>query len=52
MGSCNIFITSMNTPAEELSPTVQTAQKAATDHKQTVSIRKVTIESLTPVITK
>ena len=39
-------------PNEEMSPTVQSAQKAVVDNKQTVSIRKVTIESIAPVINK
>ena len=38
--------------SEQLSPTVKNAQKVVTENKQTVSIRKVTIEAIAPVIQK
>ena len=37
---------------EEMSQVVQIAQKAVVENKQTVSIRKITIESITPVMNK
>lgn len=37
---------------EELSPTLIPAQKSVTENKQATSIRKVTIESISPVIQK
>lgn len=37
---------------EEQSATLIPAQKSVTDNKQTTSIRKVTIESISPVIQK
>jgi hypothetical protein len=37
---------------EDLSPTVVAGQKAVSDHKQSTNIRKITIESIAPVIKK
>ena len=42
----------MSSPLEEYPATLLAAQKAVTDNKQTVSIRKVTLESIAPVIHK
>ena len=37
---------------EDLSPTVVAAQKGVAEHKQSTNIRKITVESIAPVIHK